>query len=159
MAEWLEMRRLVLPKGLRKVHQADSHDSYEWGGLGMYRKEAFGVGGGRLLFAWSAFLDGGVMNYVWAEKGSEDFYRRVLELRESTPAMREGSCDYLALRPSSDRVFAPLWRSAEGWAIPILTFSDQPVEVEIPLDVLRLDPEAQYTLSEGFFVRDAHGER
>jgi hypothetical protein len=160
MAEWLEMRRLVLPNGLLRVHHADSHDSHEWGGLGMYRKEAFGVDGARLLFAWSAFIDGGVMNFVWAEKGSEDFYRRVLELRESTRAMGVGSCDYLALRPSSDRVFSPLWRSAEGLAIPVLAFSDKPIEAEIPLDALGLDPDAQYTLREAFssITRSARGK-
>ena len=144
MAEWLEMRRLVLPNGLIRVHHLDSHDSQ------MYGKEAFGVDGARLLFAWSSFMDGGVMNYVGAEKGSEDFYRRVLELRESTPAMRAGSCDYLALRPSSDRVFAPLWRSGEGMAIPLFAFSDKPVKTEIPLDVLKLDPDGLYTLREAF---------
>ncbi|MGD0501004.1 MAG: alpha-amylase family glycosyl hydrolase [Bryobacteraceae bacterium] len=160
LADWLEMRRLVLPDGLIRVHHLDSHDSYErpnrleatptGGGLGMYGKEAFGVEGARLLFAWAAFMDGGVMNYVWAEKGSEDFYRRVLALRESTPAMHDGSCDYLALRPSSNRVFAPLWRGGGNLAIPVLAFSDKPVQTQIPLDALKLDPDAQYTLREAF---------
>lgn len=168
MAEWLELRRLALPNGLLRVHQADSHDTHEWsdrsgatrGGLGMYRKEAFGVDGANLLFAWASFIDGGVMTYVWAEKGSEDFYRRVLELRESTPAIRGGSCDYLALRPSSDRVFAPLWRSAEGLAIPVLAFSDKPIEAQIPLDALKLDPDGQYILREAFsaITRTARGK-
>jgi hypothetical protein len=115
----------------------------------MYAREAFGVGGARLLFAWSSFLDGGVMSYVWGEKGSEDFYRRVLELRNSTPAMR-GSCDYLALQPSSDRVFAPLWRRGESLAIPVLAFSDKPIGAEIPLHPLGLEPNGEYTVREAF---------
>ncbi len=143
MAEWLEMRRLAMPTGLLRVHHIDSHDSQ------MYARQAFGVEGARLLFAWSSFLDGGVMSYVWGEKGSEDFYRRVLELRETTPALR-GGCDYLALRPSSDRLFAPLWRSAESLAIPVLAFSDKPIEAEIPLDPLGLEPDTEYTVREAF---------
>ncbi len=144
MAEWLEMRRLVLPNGLIRVHHLDSHDST------MYGRDAYGIDEARLLFAWYSFMDGGVMNYVWGEKGSEDFYHRVLELREHTPAMHDGSCDYLALRPSSDLVFAPLWRSGEDLAIPVLAFSDKPIKAEIPLDALKLEPDDQYTLREAF---------
>jgi hypothetical protein len=150
MAEWLEMRRWVLPQSMRKIHHSDSHDSYEWGGLGMFRKEAFGVGGARLLFAYSAFMDGGVMNYTGAEKGSEDYYRKVLSLRESIPAIREGSCDYLAVRPIDRRVFTPLRRLGDHWALPVLSFSAEPIKTEIPLDSLGLDPGSTYTLFEAF---------
>jgi hypothetical protein len=115
----------------------------------MYARESFGVDGARLLFAWSAFMDGGVMSYVWGEKGSEEFYRRVLQLKQSIPAL-EGSCDYLALRPSSERVFAPLWRNGESLAIPVLAFSDKPIETEIPLQSAGLDPDGEYTVYEAF---------
>ncbi len=154
MAEWLEMRRLVLPNGLIRVHHLDSHDSQ------MYGTEAFGSEGARLLFAWSSFIDGGVMNYAGGEKGSEDFYRRVLELKLSTRAMLNGSCDYLALRPSSDRVFAPLWRSGDDVAIPVLAFSTEPIKTDIPLGALGLNPEGRYELREAFssITRTVTGE-
>ena len=99
------------------------------------------------------------MSYVWSEKGSESFYRRVLELKESTAAIRNGSCDYLALRPSSDRVFAPLWRGREGMAVPVFAFSDKAVKAELPLDALQLNPDEEYTLREAFssVTRTARG--
>ena len=150
LAEWLEMRQLAFPAGWRKVHHVDSHDSYSWGSLGLFRSEAFGIEGVRLLFAYSAFLDGGVMNYVGGEKGSEDFYRKVLALRESIPALREGTCDYTAVRPGNDRVFAPLRRYGREWALPVLSFSAEPISTELPLDTLGLNPESTYTLSEAF---------
>jgi glycosidase len=150
MAQWLDMRRLAFPAGWRKVHHVDSHDSYTWGGLGMFRKEAFGVEGARLLFAFCAFLDGGIMNYAGAEKGSEEFYRKVLAVRESTPALREGMCDYLAVRPASDRVLAPLRRLGSDWALPVLSFSAEPIRTALPLDALRLRPQGAYTLTEVF---------
>ena len=150
LADWLEMRQLAFPAGWRKVHHADSHDSYSWGNLGLFRSEAFGVGGGRLLFAYSAFLDGGVMTYVGAEKGSEDFYRKVLALRESIPALREGTCDYTAVRPGNDRVLAPVRRYGKAWALPVLSFSAEPISTELPLGPLGLDPERTYTLTEAF---------
>ena len=61
-----------------------------------------------------------------------------------------GSCDYLALRPSTDRIFAPLWRGGESLAIPVLAFSDKPIEAEIPLHPLGLEPDAEYTVREAF---------
>ena len=87
LGEWLDMRQLAFPAGWRKVHHVDSHDSFSWGGLGLFRREAFGVEGVRLLFAYCALVDGGVMNYAKAETGSEEFYRKVLAVRESTPAL------------------------------------------------------------------------
>ncbi|HYW41952.1 MAG TPA: alpha-amylase family glycosyl hydrolase [Bryobacteraceae bacterium] len=150
LAEWLDMRRTVLPRGLIRVHHADSHDSHEWGGLGQFRREAFGVDGARLLFAFSSFMDGGVMNYVGAEEGSEDFYRKVLSLRESLPPLQHGDCDYLALRPANDRVFAPLRRDGDMQAIPVLSFSTDPIRTELPLDALRLEPGASYEVREEF---------
>src|SRR5581483_11179147 len=150
MAEWLQMRRLAFPAGWRKVHHVDSHDSYTWGGLGMFRKEAFGVEGARLLFAFCVFLDGGIMNYAGAETGSEEFYRKVLAIRESMPALREGTCDYLAVCPSNDRVLAPLRRLGSHWALPVLSFSAEPIRTVLPLDTLRLKPQGTYTLTEVF---------
>ena len=150
LAEWLAMRRAVLPRGVIKVHHVDSHDSYEWGGLGQFRREAFGVDGARLLFAFSAFMDGGVMNYVGSEQGSEEFYRKVLALREAIPALKGGDCDYLAVQPANDRVFAPL-RSYRGeQALPVLSFSTEPIRTELPLEALHLDPQVAYTLREEF---------
>lgn len=150
LAEWLEIRQLAFPAGWRKVRHVDSHDSYDWGSLGMFRKEAFGIEGARLLFAYSAFLDGGVMNYVGAERGSEEFYRKVLALRESIPALREGTCDYVAVRPGNDRVLAPLRRYGKQWALPVLSFSAEPIRTELPLNTLGLNPETMYTLSDAF---------
>jgi hypothetical protein len=126
----------------------------------MYGRDAFGADGARLLFAWSSFLDGGVMNYVGAEKGSEDFYRKVLALRESIPAIKDGDCDYLAIRPGNDRVFAPLRRSGELQAIPVLSFSTEAVKTELPLEALRLKPETEYAVREEFSgaVRTAKGK-
>jgi hypothetical protein len=116
----------------------------------MFKKEAFGIDAARLLFAFSSFIGGGVMNYVGSEAGSEEFYRKVLGLRESIPALREGSCDYLAVRPSNDRVFAPLRRYRDECALPLLSFSAQRVSTEVPVSALGLKRDATYTLEEAF---------
>jgi hypothetical protein len=150
-AEWLELRRLALPPETLRVHQADSHDSHEWSGLHMFKKEAFGVEGARLLFAFSAFLDGGVMNLAGAESGSEDFYRQVLSLVRSVPALDVGStCEYLSISSSNDRVLPLLHRRGADWAIPVLSFSAEPVETELSLAALHLHPRASYELQEAF---------
>jgi hypothetical protein len=130
MAEWLDYRRRVLPPEWCKTHHVDSHDSHEQDRLGMFRKERFGEDAARLLFAWAAFLDGALMSYVGAESGSEEFFRKVLEIRRSAGPLRRGECDYLAIAPSRPEVFAPLWREGRAFAVPVLSFALEPVRVE-----------------------------
>ena len=68
----------------------------------------------------------------------------------TSTGFREGSYDYLAVSPDSDRVFAPLRRAGEAWARPVLCFSENLVRTEIPLGALRLDPRKEYLLREAF---------
>ncbi|HEX2951049.1 MAG TPA: alpha-amylase family glycosyl hydrolase [Armatimonadota bacterium] len=150
VAEWFHVRRLVLPRGWRRVHHLDSHDSHEWGGKAMFRREAFGIPAARMLFAMCAFLDGGVMNYARGEDESEEHYRHVLALRESIPSLRDGTCDYLAIHPSDDRVFTPLRRLGDSWALPVFSFATEAITVNIPLAPLALTDSATYTLREEF---------
>jgi hypothetical protein len=150
-AEWFEMRRLALPPETIRVHHADSHDSHEWSGLHMFKKEAFGVEGARLLFAFSAFLDGGVMNFAGAENGSEDFYRQVLSLVKSVPALGVGStCEYLSVPSTDNRVLPLLRRRGADWALPVLSFSAEPVETGLSLAALHLGQRRNYELREVF---------
>ena len=117
----------------------------------MFKKEAFGVEGARLMFAFSAFLDGGVMNFAGAEKDSEDFYRQVLSLVKSVPALDVGStCECLSVPSSNDRVLPLLRRRGADWAIPVLSFSAEPVEADLSLAALHLRPSASYELQEAF---------
>jgi len=72
-------------------------------------------------------------------------------LRRSVPGLSGGSaCDYLAVESTSDRVFAPLRRLGDTWALPVLSFSDEPVKTILSLAALRLDPDASYTFTEAF---------
>jgi glycosidase len=132
-AEWLQYRRLSLPRGSQTVHHLDSHDTFWWGEKAQFRREAFGVAASQALFAMYAFLDGGIMNYAGAEQGSEDFYHKVLHLRQNTPALRYGACDYLAVQADPDQVLA-LLRSHEGaHFIPVINLSPEPVTARLTL--------------------------
>jgi hypothetical protein len=71
----------------------------------------------------------------------------VLQLRSTIGA---GACDYLSVQSGSDRIFAPLRRNGNKWTLPVLLFSDQPVEAALSLAALKLDPKAVYTLIEAF---------
>ena len=90
LATWLHYRRLALPPGSLTVHHLDSHDTFWWGEKARFRREALGQDAARILFALCAFMDGGIMSYVGAEKGSEEFYRRVLHLRRAIPELCQG---------------------------------------------------------------------
>jgi hypothetical protein len=138
IAEWLQDRRLSLPAGSRTVHHLDSHDTFWWGEKAQFRHEAFGLEASRALFAMFALLDGGIMNYVGAERGSEDFYRNILRLRQNTPALRVGTCDYLAIQAVPEMVL-PLLRSHAGeHFIPVINLSPAPVNAHLKLPVGKL---------------------
>ena len=145
VAEWLHFRRLSLPAGSQTVHHLDSHDTFWWGEKAQFRKEAFGVEASRALFAMFALLDGGIMNYVGAEKGSEDFYRNLLRLRQRIPALRVGDCDYLAVGAEPESVLA-LLRSYEGdFFIPVINLGPTPVTATLSLPAGTLDLEDSST--------------
>ena len=148
MAEWLEYRRLALPRGSVTVHHLDSHDTFWWGEKAQFRSEAFGPEAARALFAVCACLDGGLMNYVGGEKATEEFYRRMLQLRRTLPELRQGECDYLAVECDDEMVFAPL-RCWQGWyTIPIINLANRETtcRLRLPLDRMGIQPDARYTL-------------
>ena len=148
MAEWLELRKLALPPALGRVHQSDSHDTKQ--ATNYFNREIFGEDGMRVVFAWCAFLDGGLMNFVGAEQGLEEHFRKVLELRGRYRALQSAEVDYPGAEPSSDRVFAPIRWSGAEWALPVLSFSATPVKTTLQLGKLGLKPGVKYTLRESF---------
>ena len=141
MAEWLELRKLALPPSLGRVHQADSHDTKQTTGL--FNRQIFGETGQRLVFAWCAFLDGGLMNFTGAEQGLEEQYKAILAVRDRHRALTAGDIDYLGAEPSNNRVFAPIRRTGTEWAMPVLSFSAAPLTTTLQLRKLRLKPGAK----------------
>jgi len=123
VAQWLEARDLALPPGAIRVHHLDSHDTCQWSG-GPYRRETFGVAAARALFAFFALQKGGLMNFAGAEEGSEDFYRRVIAVRDE---LQGGEFSYVAAVPDDDMVFAMLWKRADFWAVPLINFRSHSV--------------------------------
>lgn len=156
LGEWLKMRRRAMPQGLIRVHHVDSHDAYYNSGS-RYRREMLGIDAARMLFALTSFIDGGIMTFVGAELGSEDYYTKVLAIRESIPALRKGICEYLTVTSENERVFTPLRRYGKDWALPVISFSKDPVSTWIPLKMLNLDPDKFYTLEEAFTGMEKKG--
>jgi glycosidase len=156
LGEWLEMRRRAMPQGLIRVHHVDSHDAY-FGNGSRYRREVLGVEATRMLFALTSFIDGGIMSFVGAEAGSEEYYRKVLSIRESIPALKNGTCEYLTVTSENERVFTPLRRYGKEWALPVISFSKEPIDTWISLKPIALDPVKVYTLHEAFSGREKKG--
>jgi hypothetical protein len=93
-----------------------------------------------------ALIGGGIMNYVGAERGSEEFYGRLLQLRQSDPSLRYGGCDFTAIR-SDDPMILPLCRLyGQEHAIPIVNLSerDRNVQLSLPRDLLGLEAGREY---------------
>jgi hypothetical protein len=150
---WMDNRRRVMPEGSITIHQVDSHDSFwfqPWGQK--FRREQFGVDGFRALLFMLSTLDGGLMHYSGGEAGSEEFMKRVFALRSEIPQLSRGRCDYLKPRVSEDSVFAVLWESDEGWAIPLTNFGPSPVRVRVELseEAFGWKPDGSYRIREAF---------
>jgi glycosidase len=146
MAEWLELRRLTYPRKFGRAHHCDSHDSFMWGLYGWFKRDIYGDEGGCLYLALSAFQDGALMVYTGAEKGSEDFYRRLFAVLEENKDILEGDCDYLAVQSSNEKVVPFLYRKEDEWLIPVLSFSDTAEKTMLNLDPVITDDEAVYTI-------------
>lgn len=140
VAAWLHDRQMALPAGAETVHHLDSHDTFWWGEKAQFRHEAFGLEAARALFALYACLDGGVMVYTGAERGSEAFYSQLLRVRQQTPALRYGRCDTTAIDSDHDRVLALLRTTGHEHAIPVINLGAAPcrVTLTVPLGPLGL---------------------
>ncbi len=106
MRTWYKHKQLLYPKDgfARVVRHIDSHDSFEWKGMGQFKYEAFGTPATRAMFVCNALLKGGIMNFVGGEHGSEDFYREVLALR-GHPAFTDGTINFDLSECDHDMVF------------------------------------------------------
>jgi glycosidase len=134
IATWMAQRQLVTPPGAIRVHHLDCHDTY-WVSK-EFRSRTFGIPASRAIVALFAFTEGGFMDYFGADKGSEEFYRRVLSLRRSQPVLKNGTCDYLAAKPDNDMVLAPLREWQERVLLPVINFdnADCTVTISLPAD-------------------------
>jgi len=138
IAEWMHYRHLSLPAGSVTVHHLDSHDTFWWGEKAQFRREALGVEASQAMFAFFALVGGGIMNYVGSEKGSDDFYRKLLRMRQDLPVLRCGACDYLAIEADQPMVLALLRSYREEHAIPVINLSKESVEVRLKIRGERL---------------------
>lgn len=156
-AQWLDLRQKVMPRGWIKVHHCDSHDSHEWRGLGMFRRDYMGLQQSRAFFAYCCFIEGGIMNFAGGEWGSEEVYRDLIDKRKKNPALLSGSCDYVAITSPNENLFAPL-RVCDGQTmIPVINFSLDTVNSELDLSALGLDAGAQYEIIEHFSGKKIQG--
>jgi hypothetical protein len=133
VALWLLFRNLSLPPGSQTVHHLDSHDTFWWGEMAQFRHEAFGIQPSRAMFAFYAMLGGGIMVYAGAESGSEEYYSRLVNLRQKTPSLRYGSCDFLAVECHQSMVLSWLRTYGAEHTIVLINFSD--ADVNFTLDI------------------------
>jgi glycosidase len=135
---WLHYRSLALPPGSITVQHLDSHDTFWWGEMAQFRREAFGDEAARALFAMFALQGGGIMNYVGAERGSEVFYRRLLKLRRNHPVLRYGACDFLAVGCDHEMVLSLFRIYGDEHAIPLINLGEEEARVHLRLPLDRL---------------------
>ncbi len=147
MAVWLEQISLVKPRGTTSVHHLDSGDTFGWSNL-QYRRQVFGVPAAKALFALVVSLGGPLMMYAHAEDGMEDFYRDILRLKRSLPAVDRGAVAYLAVGCDNDRVFAPLRSLGAQVVVPVVNLADRACAATLALPVDRLAPGDAWTVTD-----------
>lgn len=139
VAQWMAQRQYVLPRGAIKMRSLDSHDSY-WRPR-EFRRDTFGIPAARAIVGLFAFIEGGFMDYNGADKGSEAFYRRMMHLRQTQPALKRGTCDFLAVTPTDPMAIAPLRQTEGQTLLPVIYFDDKPARIGLflPLHTLNLE--------------------
>ena len=106
MADWLNQWRLSCPPGLTTKHVFDGHGDWWYGEQGLFQRDLFGINAAKVLFAFCAFSDGALMNFVGAEKGLEDTVMNILHLRVLHKTLTAGSIEYFAPISSNKKVLA-----------------------------------------------------
>jgi hypothetical protein len=106
------------------VHHLDSADSYGWSN-GQFRREVFGERAARAFFALNVALAGALMMFACAEDGMEEFYRSILRLKRSFPALDRGAVDYLSVTADDPRAFTVLRTLDEQVVVPVINIADR----------------------------------
>ena len=134
MAEWLNQWRLSCPPGHTTKHVFDGHGDWWYGEQGLFQRDLFGIPAARVLFAFCAFSDGALMNFVGAEKGLEDTIVEILRLRALHKTLTAGKIEYFAPVSSNKKVLGiRRYDSSEEFRI-FINFSKLEAKVEIEKD-------------------------
>ena len=118
-AQWYTEMRATMANNMVIVNHVDSHDYHERTRYvgGQFGRELYGLEMHRVLFGMVAFLDGGVMSYYGAQKGSEDYYAKIIELRSSYNVFRNGECLLTKVETDDPKTIAILWKHEYEWGI------------------------------------------
>lgn len=124
MADWMNQRRLSYPPGHTTKHVFDGHGDWWYGEQGLFQRDLFGINAAKVLFAFCAFSDGALMNFVGAEKGLEDTVMNILHLRSIYKTLTAGDIEYLAPISSNDKVLAMRRYDSSDEFIILINFSE-----------------------------------
>ena len=118
-AQWYEEMRASMAGNMVIVNHVDSHDYHERTRYvgGQYGRDLYGLDMHRVLFGMVAFLDGGVMSYYGAQRGSEQYYSKILELRSSHDVFRNGEFSATQVETDDPKTIAIFWKNAYEWGI------------------------------------------
>jgi len=135
LRRWLAYRDMVLPEGSLTVHHVDSHDTF-WRYDGYFPARVFGRKPSQALFALSALIKGGIMNYAGGEEGSEELYKKILKARDRVlnPGNRY-DFSYFGVEADNNMIFTSLWRGQNEIAVVAINLADTRIDtvIKIPL--------------------------
>ncbi len=143
---WLHFKNLALQGNAMTVHHLDSHDTFWWGELAQFRREAFGPEAAAAMFAVFALIGGGILCYAGAEKGSEEFYAGLLQLRQNMPELRFGGCDFLSAICEDDGVMTFLRGCGRSSVLVAVNLKNAGIQTSIsfPADQAFLEPDSRF---------------
>lgn len=117
--KWYEELRASMPEGVVLVNHIDSHDYHERTRYigGQYSREIYGQDIHRVFVGMTAFMDCGFMSYYGAQAGNEDYYKRILNLREKDDVFYKGTCRMGEVSCNDEKTVALLWNYQDRWAL------------------------------------------
>ncbi|MDO5422428.1 MAG: alpha-amylase family glycosyl hydrolase [Eubacteriales bacterium] len=117
--KWYEELRASMPEGVVLVNHIDSHDYHERTRYigGQYSREVYGTDIHRVFVGMTAFMDCGFMSYYGAQVGNEEYYGRILNLREKDEIFNKGTCMLTQACADDPKTVTLLWKYQEKWAL------------------------------------------
>jgi len=174
LKDWLALQRLAYPEGTVHMRFSETHDTWLQDQEGTFQAK-FGIEASKAAFAAAAMAKGALHVFYKQVRNSKadlgDFYKRILNVRSSSPALDHGDADYRSIVCSNENVFTVLRFLGDEWAVPVINFSNERVEcfIGLPADLPGLDAGSTYEVmdlmsgtkmkpgsSTGFTVRDLH---
>lgn len=109
MQQFYDIRKKSMPDNSLYINFSDNHDTWFMDEKGLYSYDKYNIAYSKIMLAMSLFAEGAFMSYAGFEKCYEDFFKRLLYIRNSYDIFGSGTCNYDKAICENENVFCIYW--------------------------------------------------